>query len=122
MIKRKIQKEISKWLNSEERSALLISGVRQAGKTFIIEDTLVRENRDYVKVNLIEQEEVLRLLESTTGKGVRTLLATLSILSDKPLIKGETVIFIDEVQEYKEMVMMIKLSSLHDDVSVEMQH
>ena len=108
MIKRKIQKEISNWLNSEEKNALLISGVRQAGKTFIIEDTLARENRDYVKFNLIEQEEVLRLLESTTGKGVKTLLATLSILSDKPLIKGETVIFIDEVQEYKEMVTMIK--------------
>ena len=98
MIKRKIQKEISKWLNSEERSALLISGVRQAGKTFIIEDTLVRENRDYVKVNLIEQEEVLRTAgkynrkrrEDASGNTLYSVRQTVDQRGDSHIHRGST--------------------------------
>ena len=37
MLKRKIEKEIMHWIESSDK-ALLIYGVRQAGKTFIIRE------------------------------------------------------------------------------------
>ena len=39
MLKRKIEKEIMHWIESSDK-ALLIYGVRQAGKTFIIRECL----------------------------------------------------------------------------------
>ena len=41
-------------------------------------------------------------------KNVDELIMGLSTINDMPLIKGETVIFIDEVQKCKEMVTRIK--------------
>ena len=41
MLKRKIEKDIEKWVENSEK-AILIYGVRQAGKTFIIRECLKR--------------------------------------------------------------------------------
>ena len=46
MLKRKIEKEIMHWIESSDK-ALLIYGVRQAGKTFIIRECLKAAGCDY---------------------------------------------------------------------------
>ncbi len=41
MLYRKVQKDIEKWLN-DGHDALLITGARQVGKSFLIRETLKR--------------------------------------------------------------------------------
>ena len=105
MLKRKIEKDIMHWLESS-RKALLIYGVRQAGKTFIVRECLKRAGRDYVEFNLIRQPEIVDILDRSTG--IDDLVLKLSLYSEKRLIPGKTVIFFDEIQKCRELVTKIK--------------
>lgn len=105
MLKRKIEKDIEKWLDNSEK-ALLVYGVRQAGKTFIIRECLKRNGCEYIEFNLINQPELVEILRDSTG--IDDLILKLSLFSDKKIIPGKTIFFFDEIQRYKEIVTKIK--------------
>ncbi|MCD8133012.1 MAG: DUF4143 domain-containing protein [Clostridiales bacterium] len=105
MLKRKIEKEITAWIGSGDK-ALLVYGVRQAGKTFIIRECLKNAGCDYVEFNLIRQPEIVSVLESSDS--VDDLILKLSLYGEKKITPGETYLFFDEIQRYKEVVTKIK--------------
>lgn len=105
MLQRKIEKQIRNWLDNDKK-ALLIEGARQVGKTSVIRKVLEDAKQYYVEFNLIEQPEIVGLFKNI--ENADDLIANLSLLTDKKLIKGETVLFFDEIQEYKEIVTKIK--------------
>lgn len=105
MLKRKIEKKIYDWIRNDER-ALLLYGVRQAGKTYIIRHCLESEGCSYVEFNLIREPDIVAILKSATD--VDDLILKLSLYSDKKIIPGETILFFDEIQKYKEIVTKIK--------------
>ncbi|MCC8029140.1 MAG: AAA family ATPase [Lachnospiraceae bacterium] len=105
MLKRKIEKEITAWIESGDK-ALLVYGVRQAGKTFIIRECLKNAGCDYVEFNLIRQPEIVSVLESSDS--VDDLILKLSLYGEKKITPGETYLFFDEIQRYKEVVTKIK--------------
>ncbi|WP_373798628.1 ATP-binding protein [Bacteroides heparinolyticus] len=105
MLKRKIEKEIMRWIETGEK-ALLIYGVRQAGKTFIIRECLEAAGCDYIEFNLIRQPEIIDILDKATG--IDDLILKLSLYSDKKIVPGKTFFFFDEIQKYKEIVTRIK--------------
>ena len=105
MLHRKIETPIINWLKNENK-ALLIDGPRQVGKTYIIRKVLKDEHCDYIEFNLLETPEIIGLLASC--ETVDDLITNLSLFSKKPFIKGKTVIFFDEIQEFKELATKIK--------------
>lgn len=105
MLKRKIEKKIYDWIRNDER-ALLLYGVRQAGKTYIIRHCLESEGCSYVEFNLIREPDIVAILKSATD--VDDLILKLSLYSDKKITPGETILFFDEIQKYKEIVTKIK--------------
>ncbi|RRD95477.1 DUF4143 domain-containing protein [Clostridiales bacterium COT073_COT-073] len=105
MLKRKIEKNIRHWIENSEK-ALLIYGVRQAGKTFIIRQCLEVAECNYIEFNLIHQPEIIDILDKATG--INDLILKLSLYSNKKIIPGETIFFFDEIQKYKEIVTKIK--------------
>lgn len=105
MLQRKIEKQIWNWLEND-RKALLIEGARQVGKTSVIRKVLDDAKRKYVEFNLIDQPEIVGLFKNI--ENADDLIANLSLFTDQKLIKGETVLFFDEIQEYKEIVTKIK--------------
>lgn len=107
MLYRKKEKIIRDWLSNSDK-AMLITGARQVGKTYLIEHVLDTEGADYIKFNLIEQPEVVELFDEVGDLGIEVFISRLTLLADKPLEKGRTVIFIDEVQRCKELVTKIK--------------
>lgn len=107
MIYRKIEHKIKKWHSSSSKKALLITGARQVGKTYSIRKTLKEiAPSQYMEINFLENEDALHLFQQTTS--ANDLLRGLSVLTGKRLVKGETVIFFDEVQCCKEIVTAIK--------------
>ena len=112
MIQRKTEKAIMKWI-AEGRDALLVTGARQIGKTYLIRECLEKFGLPYEEFNFIEQPELIPLFE--TAKTTEELLVRLSVVSKKPLEKGKTIFFFDEVQECKDVVTRIKF--LVDDGS-----
>ena len=105
MLKRKIEKDLLNWITSGEK-ALLIYGVRQSGKTYIIRGCLERSGCDYVEFNLIRQAEIVDILREASS--IDDLILKLSLYSSKKIIPGKTIIFFDEIQRYKEIVTKIK--------------
>lgn len=105
MLKRKIEKDIMHWIEGSDK-ALLIYGVRQAGKTFIVRECLKAAGCDYIEFNLIRQPEIVDILDGATG--IDDLILKLSLYSDKRIVPGKTFFFFDEIQKYKEIVTKIK--------------
>ncbi|MDO4567138.1 MAG: AAA family ATPase, partial [Oscillospiraceae bacterium] len=54
MIKRKIEAELQRFFDSGDRKALLITGARQVGKTFIIREVGKRAFKSFVEINFLE--------------------------------------------------------------------
>ena len=61
---REITKELIKWKDNSRRKPLILTGVRQCGKTYIIDEFCKREYKNYVYVNLFEQDNIVELYES----------------------------------------------------------
>lgn len=105
MIKRKIDSYLANaFLN--DKKALLVTGARQTGKTFSIRQFGDAHYANFVEINFAENPSAKRVFEG--GVGLEDILLRLSAFIDKPLVKGETLIFLDEVQECPEAVTAIK--------------
>lgn len=105
MLHRKIETSIVDWIRTGKK-ALLIDGARQVGKTYIVRSVLESEACHYIEFNLLKSPELVVLLAKS--ETVDDLVTNLSLFSDKPFVKGETYIFFDEIQEYKELTTKIK--------------
>lgn len=106
MIQRKIEAELQRFHDSKDKKALLITGARQVGKTFIIREFGKRVYRSFVEINFLEDRTAASLFENARDSA--DLLLRLSAVAGDSLIPGETLIFLDEVQECKELVTAIK--------------
>lgn len=106
MLYRKAAKQINDWIDNGN-DALLITGARQVGKTYLIRQLLIDKNRDYVEFNFVKQPHLLSLFASAIKKDEKTFLENLKMAANK-VLKDDAVIFFDEVQECKEIVTIIK--------------
>ncbi len=105
MLERSAKKNILAWMK-RGKSALLVSGARQVGKTWLIRQCLQEEQVDYLELNLIQDPDVIPVLAAC--KNVDDLVINLSAYKDHTFKRGETVLFIDEVQEMKDILTQIK--------------
>ena len=106
-MERSIKTKISQFFKNElNKKALLVTGARQIGKTYIIRECLGEQFSSVVEINFIENEDAKKLF--APFKDSKDILLRLSALTEEPLVKGETVVFLDEVQECKEIVTAIK--------------
>ena len=106
MLERRIEQEIRNFLKSDRKEALMITGARQVGKTYIIRKCAREIYKNIVEINFVENQQAVKLFENITGS--KDILLRLSALTDVPMIPGQTLIFFDEVQECPEIVTAIK--------------
>ena len=104
MIKRKIDNYIKHYYETT-RNALLVTGARQIGKTFSIRQ-FGKTFKSFVEINFIEMPEAVELFKG--AKSSSDILFRLSAITSVPLIKGETLVFFDEVQQCPDIVTAIK--------------
>ena len=103
---RAIEEDIKSFLDSDRKEALLITGARQVGKTFIIRKCAKECFENVIEINFIEKPDAVKLFEN--ARSSEDILLRISAFTDIPLIPGKTFIFFDEVQECKEIVTAIK--------------
>lgn len=105
MIKRKIHNRLCDFYRNS-RKALLLAGARQTGKSFSTRQFGKSEFKHFVELNFIEQPAARNIFVRATS--AQEILIRLSAFVKEPLVKGETLIFLDEVQECPEAVTTIK--------------
>lgn len=106
MLKRKAMDALINWKNNNDGQALLVSGARQVGKTYLIEQFIHKNYEHVVKFDLVDQVDVKKALDVASNS--QELFMALSAYAGSEMIPGKTVIFIDEVQECKEALTLVK--------------
>lgn len=94
---RKAEKELKKWKDSPDKKALLITGARQIGKTYLIRRFASQNYKCFLEINFVTRPSAMEIF--TGDLDVETIITNLTALFGKPLIPGETLIFFDEIQE-----------------------
>ena len=112
MLKRKIETYLADWKQSKDRKPLVIKGIRQCGKTYIVQK-FARENYDsVVYMNFILEPD--KKSAFTGNIDVDTIILNLSaLIQGSRFIEGKTCIILDEIQECKEARTALK--SFHID-------
>ena len=106
MLRRKATDRIIRWKKSGAKTALLIDGARQVGKTYIVRDFAHGNYAHYAEVNFIETPMAAQAMAASTT--AEELFSRLSIFVNGPLVAGETLVFLDEVQECPNILTAIK--------------
>ena len=98
MLKRKITAMLEEWKKSKKQDCLLIRGVRQCGKTFIVRQFAKDNYKNFVELNFIEHPEFKLAFDAQLD--VDTIIRGLSLQKrDIAFVPGETLILLDEIQE-----------------------
>jgi predicted AAA+ superfamily ATPase len=113
MLKRKALDKMEDWLEHKTTQALLVTGARQIGKTYLIREFARAHWKNVVELNLLENADAREAIG--TAHSSRELFLRISAFADAPLVPGQTVIFIDEIQEATEAVTAIKFLAERND-------
>ncbi len=95
-MKRLIYNKLLEWKNSSNRKPLILKGVRQCGKTWILKEFGNSNYEDVAYFNF-EGNEVLQA-RFDQDLDVNRIIEELSILSHKAIKPEKTLIFFDEIQ------------------------
>ena len=117
-MKRKIYEELLKWKNNNDNvKPLMILGVRQSGKTYIINEFCKNEYSNYVYVNLFENTNVIELYNSNLTSIEK--FNRLKLLLDFDFEKEDTILFIDEIQDSEKLISELKyFQENHNNVRI----
>ena len=113
MLKRKALDEFAAWRGEHGNRALLVTGARQVGKTYLVREFLHAEYENVVEFDLVEQRDVRDAFDA--ARNVDELFMAISAFAGQRLVPGKTSIFIDEVQVCKEAVAAIKYLVQRED-------
>lgn len=101
MLKRKIETYLAEWKKSETRKPLVIKGMRQCGKTYIVRKFANENYENVVYVNFILEPD--KKSAFTGNIDVDTIILNLSaMIKGSRFIEGKTCIILDEIQECRE--------------------
>ena len=101
MLKRKIEKYLGQWKEAADRKPLVIKGIRQCGKTYIVQKFATENYESVVYINFILEPDKKSAFHGNID--VDTIILNLSaLIPGSRFINGKTCIILDEIQECKE--------------------
>ena len=99
MFKRKILQELYSWKNApRKKKALVIKGLRQIGKTFIVRYFAEENYKSVIYINFKNNEDIRTVFEGNLEVN-RIMLDISAKMPGIKLIPGDTILIFDEVQE-----------------------
>ena len=102
---RKDSVTVREWLKNSNK-ALLVTGARQTGKTWLIRDEIEKSGYTKFEVNFIDQPGLITYLNAEMS--AEEFLVKLKMIMPEDCKPHETVVFFDEIQKCPEIVTKIK--------------
>ncbi|MGN0693358.1 MAG: ATP-binding protein [Lentihominibacter sp.] len=97
MLRRKVYDRLLDWKNNHRNTCLMVKGARQVGKTYIVREFGRREYRSFIEINFIKQKELKEIFRgSLSADEIYKRMS--AYIQNIELIPGETLIFLDEIQ------------------------
>ncbi len=98
--------KLLEWKNSPYRKPLILKGVRQVGKTWLLKEFGRRYYDNTAYFNFDENEEYKQFFETT--KNVDRILQNLMLASGQKIVPGKTLIIFDEIQDSPKVINAMK--------------
>ena len=105
MLRRKVTERLLEWKRISHK-ALLVTGARQIGKSYAIRDFGRSNYGVYYEANLLLDADARESL--TKARDAADFVSRVAMLSKQTLVEGDTLIFVDEIQEFPEIVTLMK--------------
>lgn len=105
-MERLIINELLKWKESKYRKPLILKGVRQVGKTWILKEFGKRYYDNVAYFNFDENEEYRQFFETT--KDISRIIQNLVFASGQKITPEKTLIIFDEVQDSPKVINSMK--------------
>jgi predicted AAA+ superfamily ATPase len=105
-MKRKIVESLISWKSGSDRKPLILQGARQVGKTY----TVLNFAKEYYKTtayfNFEDNVELANIF--TRDLNPERIIRELSVISGQTILKGDTLIFFDEIQACERALTSLK--------------
>lgn len=102
-----INQTLLNWKNDTENvKPLMVLGARQVGKTYIIDEFCKKEFKNYIHINLFENQDIIALYKENINSEKK--LQQLKIILNFDIEQEDTIIFIDKIQESEELIAELK--------------
>ena len=99
MLRRKIYDKLLAWKNrTGKKDAILLRGVRQCGKTYIVREFGKRKYKNFIEINFIERPDMQAVFSGNLDVDSMVQQIKLSMPGCQ-FIPGETLLFLDEIQD-----------------------
>jgi predicted AAA+ superfamily ATPase len=105
-MRRKILAQLTAWKSKEGRMPLIVNGMRQIGKTYIINEFGAKEFSDTVYINLETNPKVRLFFEGDISP--EAIIPQLEMYTDKRIEAGKTLLFLDEIQASERALTSLK--------------
>ena len=102
---RLIDEHLREWAKEAERKPLLLRGARQVGKSSAIRH-FGGSFRRFVEINFEKRPEYKSVFSANLD--VTRIVAELAAIAGEPIVPGETLLFLDEIQECREAIMALR--------------
>lgn len=117
MLERKIDNELLKWKGSKSNKACIINGARQVGKTFSVRHFAAKNYKSTFELNFLESPK-LKDIFSGALDAKSVLLGVCLNFPNIQFQEGNTLLFLDEIQECPGAITALKFLSTSENFDV----
>ncbi|MCR4960781.1 MAG: ATP-binding protein [Lachnospiraceae bacterium] len=103
---REILNDLEKWKEKSRRKPLILTGVRQCGKTYIVDEFARKNFESYVYVNFESEETLSAIFDYDFD--INRIIKELERHFKTQIVPGKTLLFFDEIQECTRAITSLK--------------
>lgn len=105
-MERKFYQVLVNWKDNNINMPLMVVGARQIGKTYIINEFCRNEFEDYIYLNLMEKQSIVKIFEEESD--FETKVKKIELELNRKIVPNKTIVFIDEIQESESAISLLK--------------
>ena len=102
---RKFEEELKNWKENYQMPLMLV-GVKQSGKTYILEEFCKKNYNNYIYINLDKEEGISNVFEETIEPD--KIIEKIEIIKNVIINPEDTIIFLDEIQVSERAITSLK--------------
>lgn len=104
-MQRHLEKELIEWKEKEEHLPILLRGARQVGKSHLVEQFGKTQFKD---VAIVDFENRPEFKDAFSSRDPKEILMRLEFALRKPIRIGQSLLFLDEIQECREALSSLR--------------
>jgi len=104
---RKIDYALQQWSNEKHRKPLMLRGARQVGKTSAIRN-LGKQFNCFIEINFENKDYSAAKTVFSRHSDPKIICSELAALFGKPIVPGETLLFLDEIQSCTDAIASLR--------------